>query len=200
MSKVTQVTVRYGRSVQPKPYESKEGFLEAVVVADEGESDGVTQDEVGIIFRSLISDVHVALGLEEGSVANSADELPKKTRKTRRTKKQMAQDEAEAAAAAASGGSHPDGEEVKSDASSAKVADEVPVEGDVAAETSEVVSEDSLQEVSDADLQGAASRAAGTYGAAVVKGLMKEFGVTLLGKLEQEKRPAFLTKLDELGD
>ncbi len=200
MSKVTQVTVRYGRSVQPKPYESKEGFLEAVLVADEGEN--IPQDEIEVVFAGLIASVHEALGL---NVANSADEPPKKTRKTRRTKKQMAQDEAEAAAA--SGNPHSDNvdgekEDVIDEASveGAKKATEVPVEGDEVAHDAVDVVNEKPQEVDDAELQGAASRAAGTYGAAVVKGLMKEFGVTLLGKLEQEKRSAFLTKLDELGD
>ena len=58
MSKVTQVTVRYGRSVQPKPYESKEGFLEVVLSAEEGE-DIPTQD-VESVFATNRSGTHIS--------------------------------------------------------------------------------------------------------------------------------------------
>lgn len=172
MSKVTQVTVRYGRSVQPKPYESKEGMMEAVVVADEGES--VTQQQLTAVMSSLIYDVHAALDLPMVAVgvANSPDEPPKKTRKTRAKK----------------------GEKT------AAASDEAPVEGDiidgatVEVEGVEVVTEG----VSDQELQSAAAAAAAKHGAAKVKDLMKEFDVILLGKLDQPKRLEFLSKLDAL--
>ncbi len=178
MSKVTQVTVRYGRSVQPKPYESKEGLLEAVIVADEGED--VSREEVEALFGDLISNVHAALDLPMvASVANSIDEPPKKTRKTRAKKdaKNLAEDV-------------PQGD-VPTDA----VADEVPVDGDEAAGAPGATTES----VSDQELQSAAAGAAAKHGAAKVKGLMKEFDVTLLGKLDQPKRLEFMSKLEELG-
>ena len=186
MSKVTQVTVRYGRSVQPKPYESKEGLLEAVIVADEGED--VSRAEVEALFGDLISNVHMALDLPmRDPVANSTDEPPKKTGKTRRTKKQIAedkaaeQDKAEAAAAATSGDPHP--------------ADDVPVEGDEAVEDT---GDSTTEGVSDQELQSAAAAAAAKHGAAKVKDLMKEFDVTLLGRLGQKAREMFMVKLDKL--
>ena len=173
MSKVTQVTVRYGRTVQPKPYESKEGLLEAVIVADEGED--VSRDESIKVFQNLIKEVHVALGLAEGPVANSTDESPKKTRKTRAKKgssdPELSQEEAKITAAA----------------------DEVPVDGD------EVATSAAVEGVSDQELQSAAAGAAAKHGAAKVKELMKEFDVTLLGKLDQAKRLEFMSKLDELS-
>lgn len=191
MSKVTQVTVRYGRSVQPKPYESKEALLEAVVVADEGKN--VSKDEIGAVMRNFIRDVHVALGFEaaEAPVDNSIAEPVKETGKprTRRTKKQIAEDKAAAEAE--------------------KPADEVPVEGDVSdngggretasADVDQFKEPATETKVSDTDLQGAASRAAATHGAAAVKTLMKEFDVARLSELSQEQREAFLAKVDELG-
>ena len=178
MSKVTQVTVRYGRSVQPKPYETKEGLLEAVVIADEGGT--VSQEQVGVVMRSLIANVHAALSLE-APVANSTDEPPKKTRKTR-AKKGVAKPASNDPTV------HPDRDEVKTDA----VADEVPVEGDAPGDPQPA------DEVSDQELQSAAAGAAAKHGAAKVKGLMKEFDVTLLGKLDQETRVKFLDELEKL--
>ena len=177
MSKVTQVTVRYGRSVQPKPYESKEGLLEAIIVADEGES--VTQKELGSIFGDLIANVHSALNLPDGAVvvANKVDEPPKKLRKTRAKK----------------GDKAPDPEASQEEAKAAAVADEVPVDGD------EVATSAAIEGVSDQELQSAAAGAAAKHGAAKVKDLMKEFGVTLLGSLDQAKRLEFVSKLEELG-
>ncbi len=177
MSKVTQVTVRYGRSVQPKPYEAKEGLLEAVIIADEGEE--VTTGETTTVLAGFIQQVHAALGLmkpAEAPVANSTDEPPKKTRKTRAKK----------------------GEK------KAAVVDEAPVEGDAVADTgAEVVSVDEVVEsttegVSDQELQSVAAAAAAKHGAAKVKDLMKEFGVTLLGSLDQAKRLEFVSKLGNL--
>ncbi len=173
MSKVTQVTVRYRRSIQPKSFESKEGMLEAVVMADEGEQ--VTQEELAAIFEDLIANVHDAL---RGGVANSTDEPAKKTRKTRAKKG------------------------AKADA----VADEVPVDGDEVTDTGvevvsvdEAVAADTVNEVSDQELQSAAAGAAAKHGAAKVKELMKEFDVTLLGRLGQKAREMFMVKLEELG-
>ncbi len=176
MSKVTQVTVRYGRSVQPKPYESKEASLEAVVIADEGGT--ISQEQVGVVMRSLIYDVHAALGAKpaDGPVDNSTDEPPKKTRKTRAKK----------------GEKKPDPEASQEEAKAAAVADEVPVDGD------EVATSAAVEGVSDQELQSAAAGAAAKHGAAKVKDLMKEFGTILLGKLDQPKRLEFLSKLDEL--
>lgn len=194
MSKVTQITVLYGRKIQPKKYEEKHGLLEATVVADEGGE--VSQTELIAVFENLISRVHVALGLEEDAppVANSVDEPGKKTTKTRtrRTKKQIADDKAKAEAE--------------------KPADEVPVEGDedgVVDNSGKEVPEDaeSVEEsvetdegVSDTDLQGAAARAAAAHGTATVKGLMKEFNIARLSELDQDQRLEFLSKLDDLGN
>ncbi len=178
MSKVTQVTVRYGRSVQPKPYEVKEGLLEAIIIADEGEE--VTTGETTTILSGFIQQVHAALGLmkpAEAPVANSTDEPPKKTRKTR-AKKTTANVE-----------DVPQGD-VPTDA----VADEVPVDGD------EVATSAAVEGVSDQELQSAAAGAAAKHGAAKVKDIMKEFNVTLLGSLDQAKRLEFVSKLGELGD
>ncbi len=179
MSKVTQVTVRYGRFVQPKPYETKEGLLEAVIIADEGEE--VSVSETTTVLSGFIQQVHAALGLltpAEGSVANSVLEPPKKTRKTRAKK----------------GEKKPDPEASQEEAKAAAVADEVPVDGDEVVENAT----DTLEFVSDPDLQSAAAGAAAKHGAAKVKDLMKEFGTILLGKLDQPKRLEFLSKLDEL--
>ncbi len=192
MSKVTQVTVRYGRSVQPKPYETKEGLLEAVIIADEGEE--VSVSETTTVLAGFIQQVHAALGLmkpAEAPVANSTDEPPKKTRKTRAKK-----DEKKAGEVSNAGDAYLAAEKAK--------ADEVPVEGDAVADTgAEVVSVDEVVEsttegVSDQELQSVAAAAAAKHGAAKVKDLMKEFGVTLLGKLDQPMRLEFLSKLDEL--
>ncbi len=175
MSKVTQVTVRYGRSVQPKPYETKEGLLEAVIIADEGEE--VSVSETTTVLSGFIQQVHAALGLmkpAEAPVANSTDEPPKKTRKTR-AKKPVVVDEKSVEVA---------------------TADEVPVDGDDT--TTETAVELTVVEVSDQELQSAAAGAAAKHGAAKVKDLMKEFGTILLGKLDQPKRLEFLSKLDEL--
>ena len=178
MSKVTQVTVRYGRSVQPKPYETKEGLLEAIIIADEGEE--VTTGETTTVLSGFIQQVHAALGLmkpAEAPVANSTDEPPKKTPKTRAKK----------------GAKKPDPEASQEEAEAAAEADEVPVDGD------EVATSAAVEGVSDQELQSAAAGAAAKHGAAKVKDLMKEFGVTLLGLLDQPKRLEFLSKLDELN-
>ncbi len=185
MSKVTQVTARYGRSVQPKPYESKEALLEAVLVADEGES--VSQAEMQDTFMDLINRVHGALALREGvPVANKADEPAKKTPKPRAKKgekKAAVVDEV------------PITGDMPNDPS-----DEVPVEGETVTEATGNAEEATVEVVSDQELQSAAAGAAAKHGAAKVKELMKEFDVTLLGRLGQKAREMFLTKLDKLGD
>ncbi len=185
MSKVTQVTVRYGRSVQPKPYETKEGLLEAVIIADEGEE--VTVKETTTVLAGFIQQVHAALGLmkpAEVPVANSTDEPAKKSRKTRAKK----------------GDKAPDPEASQEEAKAAAVADEVPVDGDEVVEDFNSTDGPTIEGVSDQELQSAAAGAAAKHGAAKVKDLMKEFGTILLGKLDQPKRLEFLSKLDELGD
>ncbi len=198
MSKVTQVTVRYGRAIQPKPYETKEAMLEAIVVSDP--SGEVAPAEIDAVFNNLVDRVHAKLGdafPAEAPVDNSTEDPPKETAKprTRRTKKQIAEDKAKAEAA---------NDEVPIDGAVDNSGKEVPIDG---AET--VVDEVSIaiagttiavddDTVSDTDLQAASAKAAGTHGTKVVKALMAEFGVALLGKLEQDKRPAFLAKLDEL--
>ncbi len=181
MSKVTQVTVLYGRKIQPKQYEEKHGLLEAVIFADDGEE--VTVAETAAVMAGFIQQVHAALGLmkpAEVPVDNSIDEPPKKTRKTRVKK----------------GEKTPDPEAPQEEAKAAAVADEVPVDGD---EVIEAVEETTTEGVSDQELQSAAAGAAAKHGAAKVKDLMKEFNVTLLGKLDQAKRLEFVSKLDELG-
>ena len=183
MSKVTQVTVRYGRSVQPKPYETKEGLLEAIIIADEGEE--VTTGETTTVLSGFIQQVHAALGLmkpAEAPVANSTDEPPKKPRKPRAKK----------------GEKKPDPEASQEEAKAAAVADEVPVDGDEVTVVDEALAEETINEVSDQELQSAAAGSAAKHGAKKVKDLLKEFGVILLGKLDQPMRLEFLSKLDEL--
>lgn len=203
MSKVIQITERYSRSVQPKPYESKEAFLEAILVADEGEE--ISPDEAEGLFSTLIGNVHAALNLPmkgpaEVPVANSTDdsEVVKKNR-TRRTKKQIAEDKAKDEAEKA----HPALATTDPETELPVEADEVPVDGDHVVDNSgkevPVDGDEAPGGVSDTDLQSAAAGAAAKHGAAKVKGLMKEFDVTLLGKLDQAKRLEFVSKLDELG-
>ena len=184
MSKVTQVTVRYGRSVQPKPYESKEALIEAVIVADEGES--VSQNEGEVVFGNLVNDVHAALGI---GVGNSVEEPAKKTRKTRTKKTDKAALEAAEEATAAP-----------------VVSDDVPIEGEsepqggyTPGEEVRVDEDTNSEGIDDTDLQGIASRAAAKHGAAVIKDLMKEFGIARLGEMSQDQRVSFKEKVEGLG-
>ena len=182
MSKVTQVTVRYGRSVQPKPYESKEGFLEAVIVADEGESESVANEKVESVFAAMINDVHKALKIAgyEQVVGNSVEEPAKKTRKTRTEKTDKA--------------------------AAPVVSDDVPIEGEsepqggyTPGEEVRVDEDTNSEGIDDTDLQGIASRAAAKHGAAVIKDLMKEFGIARLGEMSQDQRVSFKEKVEGLG-
>jgi len=174
--------VRYGRSIQPKPYESKEALLEAHVMADpDGE---VNQLEIDAVFKNLVDKVHAVLrggasAAPEAPVDNSAAEPAKKTR-TRRTKQQIADDKA-----------------------AAEQVDEVPIDGapgvvDNSGKDVPIDGAEGDSEVSDTDLQSASAKAAAKHGPKKVKELLAEYGVALLGKLTQDQRVGFLVKLDAI--
>lgn len=210
MAQPTNVTITYRRQVQPAQYESEVAELTGAFTIEDGED--FEQVAYDALTRARVQ-AHRVLGRKEPEVAEFAPafgwlsdpqsgeeagaviEAPtngeEKPRRKRRTKAEM-----EAARAAESNPTP--AAAVDMTAAVAVTEDESqPANGsDIDFDITEPV-----KEITGEQLQTAAAakaRALGANGAQMVKKLMAEYQVARLGELAQEKRQAFLARLDAL--
>jgi outer membrane biosynthesis protein TonB len=177
---VFEATISFARSRQPREYENARAEISYKVQIEDGED---FQACTAQVLGAAQSTVYEALGMQAQAKRVETTPATQPAPKQEKAPDKPAPKKEEPAQPSA--------------ADMSDVADEEPAKEPEPelpeADTSEVA------EVSDRDLTSAASKASKNHGAQKVKDLMKEFGVARLGELSQDKRPDFVSRLENLG-
>lgn len=191
MATVTEVSVFYRRQAQPAQYQAEEVRLEGRAAVDDGESWEASAYD--LLARARVQ-AHRVLGLKEPAIAPFALAFGEEA-----SVEPVAEGEKPKRGRPKGSGKKAKGEEVPDDPTPAAAADTTVAAGDDVdlSDIDDMISGgEAPKEITDSDLQREVAAFAKSKGTGPVKDLMAEFGVARLGEMPQDKRAAFLERLN----